>query len=77
MTDEEIKKTAWFKRLNSIVYETVGSANNFDHTAWTLAWVKKPLPALNGRRPMDEVKTLRGQELVETLMYRIYYGVYT
>lgn len=40
-------------------------------------WLATPAPALNQRRPIDLLSTPAGAEMVESLLRRIDYGVYT
>jgi putative toxin-antitoxin system antitoxin component (TIGR02293 family) len=40
-------------------------------------WLEQPAIALDQRRPIDLLKTPAGAEMVETLLERIEYGVYT
>ncbi len=40
-------------------------------------WMVRPAIALDRRRPIDLLSTPAGVELVETLLHRIEYGVYT
>ena len=40
-------------------------------------WLERPALGLDGRRPIDLLATAAGAEMVESLLMRLYYGVYT
>ncbi len=48
----------------------------FDAAHWTAAWLDRPLPALDGRRPAELMDTAEGQALVSNLLARAHSGAY-
>lgn len=52
------------------VHELVGDVApiDFDATTWVLNWLKRPLPALGGRRPDEYLKSEVGRELLTILI---------
>jgi putative toxin-antitoxin system antitoxin component (TIGR02293 family) len=63
---------AWkFAEILSRATEAIGSQEEAER------WLERPAPALDGQRPIDLMRTPAGIELVETLLGRLEYGVYT
>lgn len=56
--------------------EDAGSAEAFDAPAWMSQWLREPLPALGGRKPIDLLDTLEGQSLVSRALSQIQSGAY-
>ena len=63
---------AWkFAEILSRTIEVLGTQEEAEH------WLERPALALNGQRPIDLLRTPAGVEMVETLLIRLEYGVYT
>jgi putative toxin-antitoxin system antitoxin component (TIGR02293 family) len=57
-------------QLEAIVEES-GDPNGFDATVWMSRWLKEPLPAIGGIRPVDLMDTMEGQAVVSRELARI------
>lgn len=63
---------AWkFAEVLAKAIEVFGSQDDAEE------WLQKPALALDGRTPVELLETTAGAEMVETLLTRIDYGVYT
>jgi putative toxin-antitoxin system antitoxin component (TIGR02293 family) len=62
-------------QLEAIIEES-GDPEGFDTTAWMSRWLKEPLPAIGGRRPVDFMDTMEGQALVSRELAQIQTGAY-
>ena len=62
-------------QLQAIVEES-GDPRGFDAQAWMSAWLREPLPALGGARPLDYLDTMEGQALVSDALARLQSGAY-
>jgi putative toxin-antitoxin system antitoxin component (TIGR02293 family) len=62
-------------QLEAIVEES-GEAEGFDAAAWMSRWLREPVPALGGARPIDLMDTMEGQALVATTLSQIESGAY-
>ncbi len=56
--------------------EESGDAADFNAAAWLSHWLKEPLGALGGRRPLDYMDTITGQALVSRTLAQIQSGAY-
>jgi putative toxin-antitoxin system antitoxin component (TIGR02293 family) len=56
--------------------EEAGSDENFDAPAWLSRWLREPLPALGGSKPLDLLDTMEGQALVARALSQIESGAY-
>jgi putative toxin-antitoxin system antitoxin component (TIGR02293 family) len=56
--------------------EDAGGAKGFDAPSWMSRWLREPLPALGGSRPIDLLDTMEGQALVSSALSRIQSGAY-
>lgn len=56
--------------------EESGDPEGFDARAWTARWLKEPLAAFGGARPVDFMDTMEGQALVSDALARIQSGAY-
>lgn len=65
-------------RVQAMVDESgrPGESEDFDAAQWTAAWLDRPLPALDGRRPAELMDTAEGQALVANLLARVHSGAY-
>lgn len=62
-------------QLGMMVAES-GDPEEFDATEWISNWLREPLPALGGERPINFLDTMEGQTLVSDLLARIQSGAY-
>ena len=62
-------------QLEAMVQES-GSLELFDPAAWMAQWLKEPLPAFGGARPIDLIDTMEGQALVSTALMQMQSGAY-
>ena len=62
-------------QLEAMVEES-GSDENFDAPEWLSRWLREPLPALGGGRPIDLLDTMEGQALVAQALSQIQSGAY-
>lgn len=56
--------------------EVSGEPEGFSATEWVANWLREPLPALGGVRPLDLMSTMEGQSLVAGTLSRIQSGAY-
>lgn len=62
-------------QLQAIIEES-GDPKGFDARAWISNWLREPLPALGGSRPLDMLDTMEGQALVSNALARVQSGAY-
>ena len=62
-------------QLEAMVRES-GDPDGFDAAAWMSEWLKQPVPALGGARPLDLLDTIEGQNLVSTVLAQMQSGAY-
>ena len=53
-----------------------GAPAGFDAARWFREWMKQPVPALGGRRPVELLDTREGQQIVSGLLEAIRAGAY-
>ena len=53
-----------------------GDPEGFDAPAWTSRWLREPLPALGGARPVDFMDTMEGQAMVSNVLAQSQSGAY-
>lgn len=56
--------------------EESGDPDGFDATEWLSRWLREPVPALGGVKPIDLLDTMEGQSLVAQALARIHSGAY-
>jgi putative toxin-antitoxin system antitoxin component (TIGR02293 family) len=56
--------------------EEAGEGKDFDAPAWLSRWLREPLPALGGGKPLDLLDTMEGQALVSRALAQIQSGAY-
>lgn len=56
--------------------EDAGTAEGFDAPSWMSRWLREPLPALGGGKPIDLLDTMEGQALVSRALSQIQSGAY-
>lgn len=64
-------------RLVRIVRVIVQAVQAFDEFEKAREWLRRPNRSLDSRRPIDLLTTDNGSRLVETILGRIEYGVYS
>jgi putative toxin-antitoxin system antitoxin component (TIGR02293 family) len=62
-------------QLEAMVEES-GDPEGFDAPAWLSQWLRQPLPAFGGRKPIELLDTIEGQSLVAQALSRIQSGAY-
>ena len=62
-------------QLQAIVEES-GDPAGFDATRWLSQWLREPLPALGGEKPLSLLDTMEGQALVADTLARVQSGAY-
>jgi putative toxin-antitoxin system antitoxin component (TIGR02293 family) len=62
-------------QLEAMIEES-GSPEGFDAPAWLSRWLREPLPALGGAKPIDLLDTMEGQALVSQALAQIQSGAY-
>lgn len=62
-------------QLEAMIAES-GDPDGFDAPAWLAQWLRAPLPALGGIRPIELLDTMEGQSLVSQALARIQSGAY-
>lgn len=73
--DEGPAVAGLLSQLEAIVEES-GNPTGFDAGAWLSAWLREPLPALGGERPIDLLETMEGEALVSQKLAQIQSGAY-
>lgn len=56
--------------------EDGGNGSPFDAAQWLSRWLREPLPALGGGKPIDLLDTMEGQSMVSQALARIEGGAY-
>lgn len=62
-------------QVESMISES-GTTKGFDAPSWIARWLKEPLPALGGRKPIEFLDTMEGQGLVADALLQIQHGSY-
>lgn len=62
-------------QLEMMIRES-GNPEGFDAPAWMARWLKEPLPAFGGVRPIDLMDTMEGQAMVSTALSQMQSGTY-
>jgi len=62
-------------QLQAIVEES-GNPEGFDATQWLSRWLREPLPALGGEKPLSLLDTMEGQSLVADTLAKVQSGAY-
>lgn len=56
--------------------EESGDPDGFDATEWLSRWLREPVPAFGGVKPIDLLDTMEGQSLVAQALAQIQSGAY-
>ncbi len=67
--------TMLISQIEQIVNES-GNAQGFDAAAWVSQWIESPVPALDGRKPIELMDTAEGRAIVSGLLARMQSGAY-
>jgi putative toxin-antitoxin system antitoxin component (TIGR02293 family) len=62
-------------QLQAMIEES-GNPEGFDAPAWISRWLREPLPAFGGVRPVDLMDTMEGQAMVATALAQSQSGAY-
>lgn len=62
-------------QLETMVAES-GEADEFDAAEWLSTWLREPLAAFGGEKPISFLDTMEGQTLVSDALARIQSGAY-
>lgn len=62
-------------QLQAIVEES-GDPDGFDATQWLSRWLREPLSALGGERPLSLLDTMEGQSLVADTLAKVQSGAF-
>ena len=71
LSAEQSDRMVCTARVYALAHRTFANPNKANH------WMKRPKRALGGRAPLAMLRTSSGAQLVETLLDRITYGVYS
>ncbi len=63
------------QQIDAIV-QVGGGPRDFDAGAWLSTWLREPLPAIGGQRPIDLLGTEQGQAIVAKALAQIQSGAY-
>lgn len=79
LSQEESEKVIGMGKLLGQVQAMVeesGAPEGFDAGAWLSEWLRTPLPAFGGDRPIDYMDTMEGQTLVSNTLLMMQTGAY-
>lgn len=79
LSQEEGERVLGMARLLGQVQAMVeesGAPDDFDAKAWLSEWLRTPLPAFGGDRPIDYMDTMAGQTLVSNTLLMMQGGAY-
>ena len=62
-------------QLEAMIEES-GDPVGFNATEWLSTWLREPLPALGGGKPIDLLDTMEGQAIVARVLAQIQSGAY-
>lgn len=62
-------------QLESMIEES-GDPEGFDAPEWLSTWLREPLPALSGVKPIDLLDTMEGQAMVSQALAQIQSGAF-
>src|SRR5262247_584862 len=74
-SEKVIGLAALIGQVEALVAEQ-GAPAGFDAARWFREWMKQPVPALGGRRPVELLDTREGQQIVSGLLDAIRAGAY-
>ncbi len=56
--------------------EESGNPEGFDARTWLANWLRRPVPALGGAKPLEYLDTMKGQMLVSKLLQQMQTGAF-
>lgn len=59
-----------------VMLEESGNPDGFDAPAWLSGWLRRPVPAFGGVKPIDLLDTMEGQSLVSQALAQMQSGAY-
>ena len=62
-------------QLEAMVEES-GNPEGFDAPSWLSGWLREPLPALGGDRPIELLDTMEGQAVISRILAQVQSGAY-
>ena len=62
-------------QLEAMVEES-GDPDSFDAPGWLSRWLREPLPALGGDKPINLLDTMEGQALISRALAQMQSGAY-
>lgn len=62
-------------QLEAIVEES-GVGEGFDAASWLSNWLREPMPALGGAKPLSLLDTMEGQTMVADVLAKVQSGAY-
>jgi putative toxin-antitoxin system antitoxin component (TIGR02293 family) len=74
-SEKVIGLAALIGQVETLVEEQ-GAPAGFDAAKWFRDWMRQPVPALGGRRPVELLDTREGQQIVSNLLDAIRAGAY-
>lgn len=74
-SEKVIGLAALIGQVEALVAEQ-GAPEGFDAAKWFREWMKQPVPALGGRKPVELLDTREGQQIVSGLLEAIRAGAY-
>jgi putative toxin-antitoxin system antitoxin component (TIGR02293 family) len=74
-SEKVIGLAALIGQVEALVAEQ-GAPEGFDAARWFREWMKQPVPALGGRKPVELLDTREGQQIVAGLLDAIRAGAY-
>jgi putative toxin-antitoxin system antitoxin component (TIGR02293 family) len=80
LAPEESERVIGLAKLVGQVQAMVAESGNpegFDAEKWLSNWLREPVPALGGQRPIELLDTMEGQALVSTIVARMQTGAYS
>lgn len=79
LNQEESERVLGFAKLIGQIEAITAGADDtegFDASAWLSQWISEPLPAFGGRKPIDFLDTMEGQNLVSDTLAQMQSGAY-
>ena len=73
------ERVIWLQRIVGLVQHMVekcGDPTEFDAAQWTGKWLRRTQPCLGGKRPLDYLDSVTGQQLLSGLLMQNVGGTY-
>ncbi len=62
--------------VDRLVHES-GDPEEFDPKEWVEEWIRRPVPALGWKRPIEQLDTPAGFDEIKRIILRMQSGAYT